>query len=287
MAEQSARPPTDAELEALLRDVAAHLAYPPTPPIAAAVRRRLAERPRPASPVWAGWFTRRRLAVALLMLLLLAGSWLALTPGALTAVAERLGLRGVTIEFVPAVPTPTPSPTPAATPAPTATPVPVGARLSLGRAVSLAEARQRAAYPVAVPALAELGAPDEVYVEDTTAGRPVALVYRPRPGWSAAPETGVALLLVQLQGALEPQFFGKGLGPESRLEEIELNGRRAFWIEGRPHFIFIRDPNGVMRDETVRLAGNVLLWEDGPVTYRLEGAPTKADALRVAASMTR
>ena len=115
----------------------------------------------------------------------------------------------------------------------------------------------------------------------------MTLVYRARPGLPPAPETGVALLLTQLQAEIEPRFFGKGLAPETRLEELELNGRRAYWIEGKVHAVFVRDANGVVRDETVRLADNVLLWEDGPVTLRLEGAPTKADALRIAASMTR
>jgi hypothetical protein len=276
--------PTDAELEQALRDLGARLAYPPTPPLARAVGARLARRPRPPRLGWPGWLTRRRLAVALLLLALLTGAVLALTPGALTAVAERLGLRGVTIEFVPAVPAPAPSPTPAPAPLPTAPARPAGERLRLGRAVTLAEARRLAPYPVAVPALPELGEPDEVYVDDTAAGRPVALVYRARPGLPPAAETGVAALLIQLQAELDPRFFGKGLGPGTRLEELELNGTRAYWLEGQAHAVFVRDAGGQIRDETVRLAGNVLLWQQGAVTLRLEGAPSKAAALRIAAA---
>jgi hypothetical protein len=40
-----------------------------------------------------------------------------------------------------------------------------------------------------------------------------------------------------------------------------------------------------MQTEQVRLAGNVLLWELGTRTFRLEADVPKAEALRIARSM--
>jgi hypothetical protein len=162
--------------------------------------------------------------------------------------------------------------------------VPAGAHLRLGQALALAEARARVAFPVLTPDLPELGAPDEVYLSDPPAGGQVTLVYRAGPGRPvAAGETGVALLLAQFR-ALDI-FVGKGLGPGTRLEELTVNGGRGYWIEGGPHLLVYRDASGAVRDEMTRLAGNVLLWEQGGQTLRLEGALTKEAALRVAASL--
>ena len=60
---------------------------------------------------------------------------------------------------------------------------------------------------------------------------------------------------------------------------------RALWIEGEPHLFFYRDRDGQVRDESVRLAGNVLLWERGELTLRLEGAIARDEAIRIAASV--
>ena len=60
----------------------------------------------------------------------------------------------------------------------------------------------------------------------------------------------------------------------------------GLWITGARHEIIYRDP---ATDQIVaksrRLAGNVLIWEAGDVTYRLEGAKTVADARAVARNL--
>lgn len=292
MAERTWRP-TEVELESSLRDLGARVAYPATPDVASAVpsavRSRLATARR---PFWAVLRpVARPLAFAALALALLAAGILAVFPEARDAVAERLGLRGVTIEHLPFVPsaTPTPSPiptpTPAATPLPSPTPAPAGARLGLGTAVTLAEAQARVPYGALVPSAPELATPDEVYVSQTWSGEQVALVYRARPGVPEAGETGVGLLLIQFRGQVDAALFGKGLGPGTRLEQVTVNGSPGFWIEGRPHAVFYRDATGQVRDDTIRLAGNVLLWEQGSLTLRLESALSKDEALRIAQSV--
>ncbi|HEY3110272.1 MAG TPA: hypothetical protein VGL23_16045, partial [Chloroflexota bacterium] len=206
----------------------------------------------------------------LLLLLALLAALLAGSAEVRSAIADRLGLRGVQIGHLPFVPAPTP----------TLVPLPVGDRLGLGERLSLEAAGARFGAPIALPA--GLGEPDEVYLREPPAGGMVSLIYRPRPGLPAAGSTGVGLLISQFRGALTPEFLGKGLGPGSRVEQVAA---RTLWIEGQPHLFFYRDRGGQVRDESVRLAGNVLLWERGDLTLRLESALERDEALRIAASL--
>ncbi len=212
----------------------------------------------------------------MLLLLAVLAAALASSADLRSAVADRLGLRGVEIGHLPFVPAPTP----------TSVPLPIAERLGLGEPLSLEAARTRFGAPIARPD--GLGEPDEIYLREPPAGGMVSLVYRPRPGLPAAGSTGVGLLLSQFRGGLAPEFLGKGLGPGSRVEQVAVAGGaagRALWIEGQPHLFFFRDRAGQVRDESVRLAGSVLLWERGDLTLRLEGALGRDDALRVAASV--
>jgi len=285
------------ELEQALVDLGSHLGYPPTPALAARMRQEIARRPARSPSLWASWLpNQRRLAFALVALIALAGAVLAFSPEARTAVAERLGLRGVLIREVPALPTPVPTATasavtpPAATavgaaasPAvPTVTPS-AGARLSLGQRLTLDQVRTRVSFQVPQPST--LGPPDEVYVQDTPPGGHVALVYYPRSGLPQANTTGLGLLLTAFQGSVPAGIFGKGIPPGTRMEEVKINGGQGYWIEGDPHTIFLMDNRGQVRPETTRLAGNVFLWNQGELTLRIESALSKDEVLRIATSV--
>jgi hypothetical protein len=63
---------------------------------------------------------------------------------------------------------------------------------------------------------------------------------------------------------------------------VKVSGDPGFWIAGKPHVLMFLDPNGNVIDDSVRLAGNVLLWERGDLTLRIEGALTLDQALAVA-----
>ena len=52
-----------------------------------------------------------------------------------------------------------------------------------------------------------------------------------------------------------------------------------------PHDVTYVDRDGVERTATTRLAGPTLVWQSGAVTYRLEGLPTKEEAVEVARSV--
>ncbi len=277
---------SEPELEQALIDLGRHIAYPPTPALAARVRQEIARRPARAPSFWERWLPgQRRLAYALVALILLAGAVLAFSPEARTAVAERLGLRGVLIREIPAVPTPRPTSAPAAAASPlvpTAVPS-VAARLSLGQSTTLEEVRARLRFQVPLPTT--LGPPDEVYLQSTPPGGQVALVYYPRPDLPQANTTGVGLLLTAFQGSVPAGIFGKGIPPGTRIEEVQVNGGPGYWIEGDPHTFVYLDSRGQGRSETTRLAGNVLLWEQDQLTLRIESALPKNEVLKVATSV--
>lgn len=234
------------------------------------------------------------LATLLLALVALAGV-LVTSPAARTALAERFGLRGVQIRHLPQAPalsSPIPGERPGAGTPPlpssggTAPPVRREAStLGVGDRVTLAEAQARVGFEPVAPAA--LGPPDEVYVSGTPVGGQVALVYRPRADLPAAGASDVGLLLTQFRGDLnvEPGVLGKGLAPGTTIQAASVGDGRGLWIAGQPHVFFFRDAGGQVRDETVRLAGNTLLWERGRLTLRLEAALPRDEAVAIAASV--
>lgn len=273
------------DLDGALRDLGAHLAFPPTPDLAAAVRNRLGSAPVPARRRWTlpalrPWArpgdARRALAVAAVLLAVLAGATLVLVPGARTAVADLLGVRGIRIVRESARPTPTASP--------------VGAGLDLGVRLTLDLAQQQVPYPILVPTDGGLGDPDEVYLRLEPEDGMVSLVYRTRPKIPAAKETGVAVLLTQFRGDTERTLIEKGLGGEgvgtgTTLEVVSVDGASGYWIAGDSHSFAFLDANGVIQWESYRLATNVLLWERDHRTFRMEGTMPQETAVRIAAGL--
>jgi hypothetical protein len=267
------------DLELALRDLGAHLEFPATPDLAAAVATRLREAPAAAAPRARGPLARlprrpawRRLALAGLAAVLLAAAVLVVSPGTREAVARRLGLRGVEVRL-------------GGQPPPTVTTRP-GARLELGlgERVTLGQARRRVAFPVQVPTAAGFRRPDAVYLNTQPEGGRVDLVYRARPGLPPSPYTDVGLLITQFQGTITPDFIKKVVGA-GMVEEVEVAGHPGYWFSGEPHFFTYKDRRGEVADEQTRLAGNTLIWQAGPQTLRLEGQLSQREALRIAASM--
>jgi hypothetical protein len=70
-------------------------------------------------------------------------------------------------------------------------------------------------------------------------------------------------------------FIKKIAGGATGIEPASVNGAMAFWLSGPQHDVFFPGTSP-------RLAGNVLVWERGAVTYRLEGTLDKSAALRLA-----
>lgn len=280
----------DEQLARALRALGPEIAYPPTPDLAADVRARLAPG-RAATPRRNRPFARR-LALALALLAVIAAATLAFSPEVRETIAGRLGLPGVTIVYAtptvataplratPGAPIATATAT-AATPAP---PAPAGERLGLGQPLSLPEARGRVAFPVLVPDLPALGTPDEIYYGEPPIGGQIALVWQPRADLPPAAETGVGLLIMQFQGRLDPGYMKKLIGGTTSISSVTVADTAGYWITGEPHDFFYTNTSGTFPERT-RLAGNVLLWSKNGITYRIEGAGSLDDALRIAAAM--
>jgi hypothetical protein len=257
-------PMREQELEATLTDLGERLAYPRPTRLAAAVRARLNE-PRPRRWWDAVLSPRYAFAPAIATLLLILVVGLAATPAAADLFMR---LRGIDIFRTTATPT-----APAASPAVTFP----------GERVSLEVARGRAPF-LRVPADARLGTPDQVYIDKIPAGDRVTLVYVSRPGIPVSRDAGVSAVVVVFRAQIDESLFGKVGVAGTRIEEVTINGGRGFWLEGTPHQFFYRDSAGNPSPETLRLAGNTLLWEQGGVTFRLEAQVARDDALRIATS---
>lgn len=274
---------SDDELDRALRALGSELDYPaPADDLAATVTRRIATgEGRPAwwqrvVPAWLTDPTARRArpwqplaAAAALVLVLFVGSLLAF-PAVRQTVADWLGLRGIGI-----------------TVGPTLSPLPTQHRpLRLGTPMSLADAQATVPWTILLPADANLGPPDEVYVDRSQVAEGiVSLVWSARPGFPAASTTGAGLLLTELRAGINEQFFQKIVGPGTTIERVHVGDHLGYWISGRPHDLYVVDPHGNPVFGEVRLAGDVLMWEDGEITLRIESALSKEDALRVGAAI--
>jgi len=209
---------------------------------------------------------RRALALAVVAVLLFAGTVFAAVPSARDAVLDLLGLQGATVERTTTLPAKPPE-----------------RPLDLGRRTTLGEARDEVAFAPLVPR--DPGEPDSVYVRKPPSGGELSLVYRPRHGLPRARSTRLGLLVSEFRGDIHPDFVGKLAGPGTRIERLTVGDRPAIWIEGAQHFFFYRDPSGDIVEDELRLAQNVLLLERGRVLVRLEGAFARGRAVAIAASL--
>ena len=247
------------DLEQQLTELGNHIAWPESP----TRLWRGVGRSRPVRP-WARW----ALAAAA-GLLLAVGALIAYTPTR-DAIAGFLNLH-TTVNRVPALQSPSPRP---------------GQSLGLGAPTTLAQAQSRLTWRITVPPA--LGQPDVVYVTLPPvgpSGGEVTLVYIHRPGIKPSGQTGVSVLVTEARGAVNEQFFGKTVGPDATIESVEVNGHKGWWISGAPHIFVFTDANGNPFYDTLRLATNTLIIDDGGTIVRIEGDMTKAQALQIAGSL--
>lgn len=260
---------SDQHLAEALRALGSRVVYPPAPDLAARVRRELEANPTaPRETWWTPLFQRRKLVTLAATVILLAALVVAAIPDARTTVAGWLGLPGVTIIESPAVESPR-----------------IGRFFLVGVPRTLDHAREEAEFNVLVPTLPGLEDPDEVWFDVNAVGGAVSFVYYPTAEIPEAEETGAGLLISQFLGELNPNMYGKGVGPGVSLETISINGEFGLWIEGDPHNFSYTDPSGDTKSRPTRLAGNTLLWQQGDLTLRLESALDRDSAIAIAESM--
>jgi hypothetical protein len=192
----------------------------------------------------------RPLALALAVLLLVAGAAMAV-PTTRHEILHVLGLRGVTIERVPRLPPVPPRP---------------GASLGLGRRIPLAQARHAASFKALLPP-----GPAFAYLDHDVAGGRVSLL-------------AGRLLIIEFRGTGVPFVF-KLVGPGTHVRMLRVNGGPGVYLSGTPHQLLLQQSNGEVVTDRVRLAGNVLVWQQGPVTIRIEGTHTLGQAVALARSL--
>ncbi|MFE9188454.1 hypothetical protein ACFYL6_02470 [Micromonospora sp. NPDC007208] len=233
------------DLERELRDLSAWLETPEPPDVTARVRARV-DRP-----------TRRWRSLAVVALVALIVAVVPPTRAAIAdAVTGLLRFAGVSIATSPAptLPSATPSPLPAQ------------------RAVAPDEAQRLVRFPIRQPAT--LGPPERVLVADpdeTGRYRVATLLY-----------AGGALRVDAFDGRLNLAFHKEVSSPG--VAWAHVNGDFAIWVDG-PHVLSYVDRAGQVREETARLAASTLIWEEGDVTYRIEGALSRAEAVGIAESL--
>jgi hypothetical protein len=245
--------------------------WPATPDIAAAVEARL--EPQRRAPRLALPRIGRPLAWAVAVLVAIVAGGLAVSPDARSALLDLLGLKGATVER--REPPPHPPERPGT----------LGSGLQLGHAVTLAQARSRAGFDLTVPA--SLGTPDAVWLDQLPGEPPrISFVYGRRAGIAPSPHTNVAVLVTQFRATSTP-FIQKSVGGGARLEELTLPGARGYLITGRPHGFAWQGPDGQVRFEDRRLAGQTLLVERGGVLLRAEGELGRDRAVALARELAR
>lgn len=247
---------TDEALGRALAAVGRDVAFPPTPATAPDVVERLrAERDarsRPPFPAMALWSRRRVLAlVAVGVLAVLA-----------LAFATRLLLGAAEIRVQPGV---TPSGPPLG---------PSG----LGSPVPVAELEDAVGFEVRLP----LGPPpDEAYVYATGPGDDAALLaWNAGERYPSLPGTPWGLILMQVEG--DEQTLFKDVGRFEDAIAVEVDGRSSIWLDASHELLVITDEG----EERFLVEGNVLIWADAGITYRLETTLTLSEAIALAESLT-
>lgn len=272
----STAPPTD-PWQAYVEATARELRYPPTPDLVSATRQRRRDKyRRPARVVVRRW------AWALAAVVVIGGSLLAV-PNVRAALGTWLRIGAVEV----VLPTPTVASTPpasasppraTATPstAPTVTPTPLASILDLAGETSLEAARRQVRFPIKLPTYPpNVRAPDRVYMQQLV-GPSVVLV------WLDVQHPTKARLSLHI---ITEDVLGKKFDvPPQLLQATTMNGQPALWVRG-PHILQYQHA-GISDYGPRRLVdGNVLIWQEGELTYRLETEQPLAEAVRTAESL--
>jgi hypothetical protein len=234
-------------LERRLLEAASQYPFPPTPDLREEVLRRLPRR-RPI-----GW---RKPAVAVPIVVAAIGAVVALSPSARSAFLDWFdAIPGVRIARVEKLPRSELLPA-----------------LDFGRRVPLERARNAVGFELRLPS--GVGRPTAAYLDRDPTGESVATVaYDSR--------------LVVTEWRSRELLFYKLVGRGTRVEPVEVGRTSGVWITGGDHAVFYLGGNGAEYSRDGRLAGNVLLWQEHGVGYRLEGRFSRERALELARTLAR
>jgi hypothetical protein len=253
-------------LDERLRSLAERAPWPATPPsVDVALARLRAEASADAIPTsrraprGLGW---RVVLLALLALLIAAA----------VAGAALLGLPGLRLGITEVLPSPQVVDDPQAI------------RRWLGEPADLAEVRAALGEDLRLPQT--LGDPDEVYLRTAGQLARAALVYHAEPGAPTVAD-GLGLIVTEWKGGFDDRFARKWLQEDrGHAEAVDVDGVRGYWVSGMPHVLEYLDEEASMSRTPSRLVGDVLVWQDDAVVYRIE-SPLGRDATLVIAESMR
>lgn len=250
------------EFEKQLIDISKGMDYPPTPDIAGFVSARLrpAKSPRLISKAWA-W------SLTIVLILLLS---LLLIPPARAAILEFIQIGIVRIFPQPIEPTAEPIQTILPS---TATPISSLPFLeTIAGKTTLADAQGQVPYPILLPTYpADIGEPDYVYIQNADGNMTILVWLDPQ-----SPET----VLMSLHFIPAGSWAITKVSP-TLIEETTVDGVRAIWAVG-PYPLRFTDGD---LEFTRIINGNVLIWANDTLTYRLETDMSLEEALKVAESL--
>ena len=269
--------------EKQLLAMAKGLDYPRTPDIAGSVMKRLhaSGRTRFVSRPFDS-ARGRRLAWSLTLVLILFSS-LMLIPPARAAIIEfiqigivRIFPRGVqptiqpTIETIQTLTPESIAPMTATPSLPSATLIPSLKRIA-GK-TTLANAQQKVDYPIRLPAYPpDLRQPDYVFIQDAEGAMTILV-------WLDPDQPDQVLMSLHF---IPPGSWAINKFEPTIIQETQVNGQRAIWAMG-PYPL--RLSNGDL-DFTRLIDGNVLIWSEGVITYRLETNQSLEEAIKIAESL--
>jgi hypothetical protein len=194
----------------------------------------------------------------------------------IAAGATYLGVQGIKIVFDNGRPGPTASAGQPSSPLPSPTLPSLGDEFELGSPTTLDLARDAVDFPVSVPPLLAQYDSALVFLSDQPFGGRVSFV------WTSPDDPGnPALLLTEFHADPYKEFIEKIVFGGGDVQNVRVNGERGYWIDSA-HEITYFDEDKIPFSDQSRLAGPVLLWTQGDVTLRLEGASSLKQALAIA-----
>lgn len=261
--------PEDEELAAALRELGAQLELAPVSEVDGTTERAARDSPLAAALVRldgvavpkdapTAWIGRRPLAPVLVAAATVVLAILLIAP-ARDAVAGWLGIGGVRIT---------------SGEAPTSTPPPASSTDGMPfRAAEVAALQKRVPFTILLVDEEVAGPPARVELDEDASAALVVLHYNEFIVVQLATEAGSAPVLEKV------------LGPDTSVHAVDVRGVEGIWLTGEPHQIGYVRPDGELDADTVRRAGNVLLWVQGSVTYRIEGLDSLEQSLDVAEAL--
>ncbi|MGH9290877.1 MAG: hypothetical protein ACRD0V_21705 [Acidimicrobiales bacterium] len=261
-------PETHDDLVLALHELGERLNLSPRDPVAAAVDRIRTPQTfsaRDRAP-WRPIPRTKRVLVAAAAVLLVALAATLVAPSSRHAVARWLGIGSVSVTYTGEVPEA------AGLTYGLGTPVPVA------QAVEMADA---AGWSLGAPSAA--GEPARAFV-----GRPAGsatLAWAPSDELPEIEDSGIGLVLTAMPGTIDAGGMSKQAAHGTTVQLVRVGDSPAYWIAGEPHEVLITDAEGDVIHDSSRLAGNTLIWTEGDVTYRLESALDRDQAVDLGSTL--